>query len=100
MMHRLLAVSVLAALALTGCKSSPDAATLQAENESLRAQLDQANKALETAERERQAAEARASESQAKDDTASKDFEGIEFRGGALDGARLDAGDAAGRHRH
>jgi chemotaxis protein MotB len=78
MLHRLLAVSVLAAVALTGCKSSPDPAALQTENESLRAQLDQANKALEAAERERQAAEARAAEAQAKDDTASKDFEGIE----------------------
>jgi len=78
MMIRLLAVSVLAAVALAGCKSSPDAATLQTENESVRAQLDQANRALEAAERERQAAEARASESQAKDDTASRDFEGIE----------------------
>jgi chemotaxis protein MotB len=76
MLHRLLAVSVLAAVALTGCKSSPDPAALQTENESLRAQLDQANKALEAAERERQAAEARAAE--AKDDTASTDFEGIE----------------------
>jgi chemotaxis protein MotB len=63
MSHRLLAIaSIGLAIALTGCKSQPDAASLQSENESLRAELAQKNAALEASERERAAAEARATD--------------------------------------
>jgi len=82
MLNRMLALSTLAlAILVTGCKSNPDTASLQSENESLRQQLDKSNAALETAERERQAAEARANDKPANTATtsaASSDFAGIE----------------------
>jgi chemotaxis protein MotB len=79
MTHRLLAVATIGlALALTGCKSQPDAASLQSENESLRAELAQKNAALEASERERAAAEARASDS---GKTAAKGETGFEDAG-------------------
>ena len=50
MKTRILAIAALGlAFALTGCKSNPDPAALQAENDSLRQQLDNSNTALETA---------------------------------------------------
>jgi flagellar motor protein MotB len=77
MSHRLLAIaSIGLAIALTGCKSQPDAASLQSENESLRAELAQKNAALEASERERAAAEARAGDAgktAAKGDTGFED---------------------------
>jgi len=80
MKTRILAIAALGlAFALTGCKSNPDPAALQAENESLRQQLDKSNAALETAERERQAAEARANDASSKPATAANgDFAGID----------------------
>ena len=64
MFHRLLAVaSIGLALALTGCKNQQDSASLQTENEQLRAELAQKNSALEASERDRVAAEARANDS-------------------------------------
>ncbi|MFZ4721760.1 MAG: OmpA/MotB family protein [Phycisphaerales bacterium] len=77
MSHRLLAIATIGlAIALTGCKSQPDAASLQSENESLRAELDQKKAALEASERERAAAEARAGDAgktAAKGDTGFED---------------------------
>jgi len=79
MSHRLLAIaSIGLAIALTGCKSQPDAAKLQSENETLRAELDQKNAALEASERERAAAEARAGDSSK---TAAKGETGFEDAG-------------------
>ena len=47
-MHRLLALAALGTvLALTGCKSTPDATSLQSENEALRQQLKEKTDALE-----------------------------------------------------
>jgi chemotaxis protein MotB len=64
MTHRVLALASLGlVLALTGCKSQPESADLQSENERLRAEIDQKNAALEASERERAAAEARAADS-------------------------------------
>ncbi len=57
MMHRLFALAALGtALALTGCKSTPDAGALQSENEALRQQLKEKADALEACDRDRQAA--------------------------------------------
>ena len=78
MMTRLIAPAALAlALAMTGCKND-DVNALKAENESLRAQLDKANSALDASDRERLAAEARAADAGKGGDSASKDFAGIE----------------------
>ncbi len=80
MTHRILAIASIGLVVFAvGCKSTPDAAALQTENETLRQQLDKANAALETAERERQAAEARATDASKTTETASaSDFAGIE----------------------
>ncbi|MBM4007703.1 MAG: OmpA family protein [Planctomycetes bacterium] len=79
MSHRLLAIATIGlAIALTGCKSQPDAASLQSENEKLRADLDQKNAALEASERERAAADARAGDA---GKTAAKGETGFEDAG-------------------
>ena len=80
MKTRILALAAIGlAIALTGCKSNQESA-LQAENETLRQQLDKSNAALEAAERERQAAEARANDAANKPaaTAANGDFAGID----------------------
>ena len=81
MTHRLLAIAALGiALGLTGCKSGPDANTLQTENEDLRRQLDAQKSENGTLKQELDAANARAGAgaSDKGGDSASKDFAGIE----------------------